>query len=84
MEGRLKGSSAQGPRAEHPGCSLTRDWLNRLQHSYVTEYCVAFKMVLMKPSEHDVGHGTHIGRHTQDTWKATGQRAGKTRSSESH
>lgn len=45
---------------------------------------MAFKMILMKQSEHDVGTGTHAGSHAQGTWKATGQRAGNTLSSESH
>lgn len=38
----------------------------------------------MKQSEHKVGNGMHIGSHGRGAWKATGQRAGKTLSSESH
>lgn len=73
-----------GAEQEHLGCPLTRGQLNKLQYSCVTEYCVAFKMVLMKQSEHEVGNDMHIGSHAQGTRKATGQRAGKTLSSESH
>lgn len=73
-----------GAEYEPPGCPLTRDRLNKLQCSCVTEYCVAFKMVSMKQSEQEVGNGMHIGSHARGTWKATGQRAGKTLSSENH